>query len=633
MARLHFPPSSQRTGFISDSLSRRAGDEYEVIRELVQNSLDAAREARRPSSVVFTIKEVSINSIPSIAEYRTAFDAAKARRQGLQTTLGASPSNHEVNVIQRIDDLLARERIPILLLRDNGIGLNQSTLQRVLSEGDTSKTNTSAGGLGSWGVGHMAAFGASALRYVLYAGRSLAQDPQRGFEDTATGEAILAAHEQDGQIRSPNGYWVEELEQSSLSRSHTFVEQVPALIAAELDALEDTGSVVCMTGFNWFSDDGQKAAEKIARVVALNFVVAIHGQQLAITIRDQVHDRSLNLDRGTLGEVLAATKEERRARSAGQIAGGRAYAAHETLLQVQPEQIEGGVLYVRPAKLGRGASSHVNVFRDGMWITNKAPRLGSSDFGGTAPFDAVLAIERSDVPATSGLYEQVRDAEGAEHRDLKKAELSPDAWKEMVQRLQEIGDRIRSTIGEQIGEEQVVEGFAQIEGAQMRDATVLPPLRPRHREGEVEVVVPTTDHTKDPPNPNPNPRPPSDPDRVRRARAIPVRAAIAPHGAADDDAVNAIKVYWAVSEDAGTVGVRLRVDSGSDSTCEVPFSPAWLKLKRLSALDGTVLWSGDATEVSLDSSIDAFIINLVEPLTNLTGVELDVVVSRKRGSS
>ena len=633
MARLIFPQSSSRAGFISDSLSRRAGDEYEVVRELVQNSLDAAREAGRPGSVIFTIREVEIDSIPGIADYRAAFDAAKARRQGLQTTLADSLSNHEVNVIERIDALLSRERIPVLFMRDNGIGLNKDTLQRVLSESLTSKTSSSAGGLGSWGVGHMAAFGASDLRYVLYAGRSRASDPQRGFQDAAAGQAILAAHEQDGQIKSPDGYWVEGLEQSSLSKSHTFVERVPEPIAAEMNELEDTGSVVCMAGFNWFRDDEPKAAEKIARVVALNFVVAIHGQQLAITIRDQVHDRSLSLDRGTLGEVLATTKEERRARSAGQIAGGRAYAVHETLLQAQPEQIEGSVLYVRPAKLGRGASSHVNVFRDGMWITNKAPRLGSSDFGGTAPFDAILALEQSEVPVAGGLYELVRGAEGAEHRDLKKAELSPAAWKEMVQQLHEIGDRIRSTVGEQIGDEQVVEGFAQIEGAQMRDATVLPPLRPRHRDGEVEVITPIRDRPEDPSDPNPSPRPSPDPDHIRRARAIPVRSAIASHGTADESAVNAIKVYWAVSEDVGTVGVRLRVDSGSDSTCEVPFSPAWLKLKRLSALDGTVLWSGDATEVSLDSSIDAFIITLAEPLTDLTGVELDVVTSRKRGSS
>ena len=363
-------------------------------------------------------------------------------------------------MINRIDDLLDRESIPVLLLRDNGIGLTENTLHRVLSEGLTNKTGVSTvGKLGSYGVGHMAAFSASGLRYELYAGRSPAAEDGDGLATAATGEAILAAHEQDGEIRSRTGYYAESLETSSLSKSHKLVARVPEILAEELDQLDNTGSVVCITGFNWFNGREEEAGDKIARVVALNFVVAIHGSQLTVAVHDEVRGRELLVDRGTLGTVLEGAKEQRRARVGGQIAGGRAHAAHETLLHAQPVEIEGGQLYVRQAKLARGASSHVNLFRDGMWITNSAPRLRTADFGGTAPFDAVLALNRSPEPRDDDLYELVRNAEGAEHRDFKRAELTAAQWTAMTDKLREISDMIRTAVGTQVGDEQVVEGF------------------------------------------------------------------------------------------------------------------------------------------------------------------------------
>lgn len=635
MARLIFPRSSERTGFISDSLSRRTGDEYEVVRELVQNSLDAAREARRSARVMFTIKRVPIGSIPGIEDYREAFEAAAASRgqSGLQTTLTESLSNHEVNVIDRIRTLIEEDQIPILLLRDNGIGLNENTLHRVLSESLTTKADTgNLGRLGSWGVGHMAAFGASGLRYVLYAGRSKVEDNGSVLSDASTGEAILAAHEHGGQIRSPKGYWVESLEESSLAKQHQFSINAPQILASELDQIETTGSVVCMTGFNWFNDDDQtKAADKIARVVALNFVVAIHREQLIVEVHDEVHGRVLRVERGTLGAVLEGAKDQRRARAGGQIAGGRAHAAHETLLNAKPQKIEGGVLYVREAKLARGASSHVNLFRDGMWITNSAPRLGTADFGGTAPFDAILALDQSPNPHDDDLYELVRSAEGAEHRDLKRTELTAKQWATMTDQLRKIGDDIRAAVGAQVGDEQIVEGFAQIDGAQMRDATALPPLRPRHREGDTPIVTPIKNGPDEPEPPNPNPKPAPDPDRARRARAVNVRSTMAPHEATDDGHIRTIRVVWTASEAAATVGVRLRVDSGSDSTCEVPFSPGWLRVTELTTLDGATIWKGDAVEATVSTDTGSFIINLAEPLADLTGVELDVVVTPRAG--
>ena len=77
----------------------------------------------------------------------------------------------------------------------------------------------------------------------------------------------------------------------------------------------------------------------------------------------------------------------------------------------------------------------------------------------------------------------------------------------------------------------------------------------------------------------------------------------------------------------------MRVDSGSDSTCEVPFSPGWLRVTELTTPDGEQIWTGDAVDATVPTDTDSFIIRLAEPLADLTGVELDVVVTpRSRGS-
>ena len=108
---------------------------------------------------------------------------------------------------------------------------------------------------------------------------------------------------------------------------------------------------------------------------------------------------------------------------------------------------------------------------------------------------------------------------------------------------------------------------------------------------------------------------------------------MAPHQTTSDGRIDSIKVVWAASEAAAIVGVRLRVDSGSDSTCEVPFSPGWLKVTELTASNGTPIWTGDSVDATVPTDTDSFIIRLAEPLADLTGVELDVVVTPKAGRS
>ena len=83
MAHLYFPPGPKQ-GFTSDTTSRHEANPYHVIRELLQNCLDGARDAGRRAEIVFMIDEVPLAEIPGIDGYREAFTRARDGRGAIQ---------------------------------------------------------------------------------------------------------------------------------------------------------------------------------------------------------------------------------------------------------------------------------------------------------------------------------------------------------------------------------------------------------------------------------------------------------------------------------------------------------------------------------------------------------------------
>lgn len=80
------------------------------------------------------------------------------------------------------------------------------------------------------------------------------------------------------------------------------------------------------------------------------------------------------------------------------------------------------------------------------------------------------------------------------------------------------------------------------------------------------------------------------------------------------------------------VGVRVRVPSGSDSTCENPLAPRWLELRAIEHPGGTVHASGrGATELAVPPADGTLTITLAEPITDPNAVEVDVVRRRRGG--
>ena len=618
-ADLIFPATYETKGFSSSAMAQHDGSPEPIVRELIQNSLDAAQEAFRgtpenPAEVYFTIDEGSQSDIPGLASYKNAFDEAVEQRNGFQRLGGPDQT-----VVDRIRTALAVERPRFLFCRDNGIGLDSEGIRRILTE---SNTNKQSGG-GSFGVGHITAFAASDLRYVLYAGRT-----QRDGA-IASGHAVLATHQSDKTLCAADGLYMEAWDLFTPE-----YPDPPPLLEQQLKQIDETGSVVCITAFNNFRNEGdapENTVDAICRVAAINYLAAIWRGELVVQVLDRVADLHRTVDQRTLGEILEKTAYEQRARAQGWLAGSRAHRAWETLSNGRAIPSDGMEIRVRDLPKNTTGRSQVNIFRNGMWITYDAQNLRVSDFGGVKPFDAVVLLAEGEI------YDLVRDAEGPEHRGLEPKRLNASKRAALRERLRGIASLLRNEVGEPDDtQEYIPAGFAVFEGNAMREASVQPRYRPRPTSTEISEPAITNTYPDGPsPNPTPpGPTPPKPPKQRPKGPAVGTAAAVRysfkPDTNANDE-VEALTVMWEPKEghEARTeLAVRVRVASGSDETCDQPIPPDWLELAAIEYDGASHPPGNNAWELPLPDHPGLVKIHLREPRPIATGIELDVVRRR-----
>lgn len=623
-ADLYFGQTHQPVGFTSGLLTQFDGSPEPVVRELLQNCLDATGLAdRQPGEVQFVICRAPRAQLPGLDTYTGALALAledrKRRNQG-------SPSHDERMVVKRIQESLQATEIPILLCIDNGHGLNGRRMDALLTPGNTDKGEA---GAGSFGLGHHAAFGASDLRYVLYAARY--RDTDGAIKTISSGHTILATH-LDGQncIRAADGYWFRSGHgQTAFDGSSTvYPDGVPELLEPHLASLEDTGTVVCIAGFNEFrrEEDDPTYVESICRVAAANFSAAIHQRELVVTVRDEIEGIEESITRTSLGQILERYSENRRAEKQGQINGERAFDAWLTISRGERiPWVRGGVICWRRLDEPRRVMQRVHVFRQGMWITSTAPGLGAAEFSDMWPFDGVLLLD--DGP----LETLVRSAEGPEHRELDKRRLSTEEKKEFRELIADVVARLRAAVGKRDDLQQFTPpGFAMISGHTIREAE--PIRRPRLPAGggsEGERVASGKGETG------------SQQRRQRRAGtprggSVPrYRTTLRPGQRA-----SVIEARIEYEEEVGPqseIGVRIRAASGADGTCEQPLPDTFLRMTRVS--DETGAYAGAGTpEGALELILPAragsrsLTVTLVSPVPDLQVLELDLVKRRPPSS-
>ena len=573
---LQFPHSGKMSGFRSSGISAYNNvDPHTVIRELVQNALDASMQAGRDVvRVVFEIEHVPTSAIPARSEYRDHLDSA------IETQREIGNLKQAQSIIEAMRASIRASTVPVLWALDNGVGLDAEGMEKLLGDGHSGKADESTAG--SYGNGHMTSFPASDLRFVVYGG------VHEGGR-TVSGHAILASHKLGDTVHGEDGYIAKEVRANDLfGRFEFFDGSEFRVIRNQLDWIEaefETGSAVGILGFNGFNRcrNDDEVLRVIETVVATHFAPLVRDGLMEVQLWvDGAHGRTV--DASALEEILARRKErERRDRNSIGPNGRQAWDTLETLNPEHHHTIEtkAGKVRFHFRTLPRGASggTHLQLFRNGMWITNDVPNNKASDYRQAMPFSGVILLDPKEAKDACGL---VGTFEGPRHIyiDLTIQRRGSAARRALDEFFGELHEEILKLVPE-LESQEYDPGFFSIEVAgdgvrsdpRTRVGGVGTPEPVRRREPRVTPRLPRPD-----PRPDPSPRPrPRQPPRLRRRIEAQVTAVKQTGG---------IRLRARSLEDATKAELRVILADGSDETCDSPAPDQYLEMKKGAQVDG-----------------------------------------------
>ena len=380
------------------------------MRELIQNALDAARNAEiRPAIVRFRLTRVPRDDIPGIKSYKKAFAKAVETQEAMT---GGPLTGQAQLTAETIRNALNEDEMDALSVLDNGVGLDKQRMNALLSDGVSVKDGAATG---TYGNGHSTAIPASDLRYVLYGGLT------KGGDRIGAGHAVLASHYKAGEQhqRSGDGFYIRDFRASrGTLYDYATGRQLPELIARDLDLIEAEaphGTAVIIPAFNHFLEE-QDLWPMVSHAASANFFVAVEEGDLVVLVEDNrrgVDERPWTLDRSTLAGVLGSHRDQRRA--AAFLNGRRAYEAHDVYRTGKPHLVEtdAGAIEIRLRENPDGIP-RVDLCRNGMWITDRVPGISQS-FADRVPFHAILSLNARDG---RDLHDFIRIAEGPLHDSI-----------------------------------------------------------------------------------------------------------------------------------------------------------------------------------------------------------------------
>lgn len=378
-----------------------------VVRELVQNALDAAA-GKRCAHVRFSLRTVPLANIPGIKEFQTALDGAEASQRRLFP--GGGLPDHAQEIIDSMREHLSRKEVEVLSVVDNGIGLDDTRMRSLLGDGISYQSDAQS--TGAYGNGHMVALPVSGLRYALYGGVI------KSGRTVCSGHAVLASREDyDGTPLSKDGHLVTGFRKDFRAR-YVFAKgkHVPPLIKEELDAIRvkwGNGSVVILPAFNRFLQRGDQFDlwEAISLPVAASFFCAIH--QGGLTVETLDYGRPGRLDQKSIGRVLAENAERKRVRGPF-LSGARAHDAFRTLTEGKRQTIRTSMGPVKiHLRCPVDGNTRTDLCRNGMWITGEIPRFRGK-FAEHRAFHCVIRVD-----GKGDLHRLIRKAEGPLHTELE----------------------------------------------------------------------------------------------------------------------------------------------------------------------------------------------------------------------
>ena len=383
-----------------------------VVREIIQNSLDAKDQRHQDSPVVvkmskFDLARGSINAADLTGHISESLKSTRKKK-----------NEKGIRFYEYALKVLKKPKIPVLKVVDyNTTGLGGERWESlVYDEGTTSKDSAAAGG--SFGIGKNAPYAASALGLVCYSTRY----PNKHRVMKFIARCKIVAHQ------DPNGR-EGKLQHVGFGTTGEYDgDNYPPVTGADIHEsfrLDKTGTGIFIMGFK--EERGWQKA--VIRSTVRNFFAAIHDKKLSVTVEDT--------------EITNETLDEH---------FGRDSKKHKQYYDLyrnseQPITVEGEGGWKLRLKIATGGEDMDNsvayVNSRGMLITAEKT-FKRNPFGAGIDTGKYVAVVWAADDATDVM---VREMEPPTHESIEYKRIEDrDRRRAVVKQLQDVSAKIRKHI-------------------------------------------------------------------------------------------------------------------------------------------------------------------------------------------
>ncbi len=380
-------------GFNNASIDTFKGHRvFSLVRETIQNSLDARTDASQPVLVAFTDNDVPLGSFQGVSRLLPWLERA-SERAALISDSDEHTAKFYRNAIQLVRSGSAVRVFGIHDFRTTGLtGPTSSTAKErpgpwiALLKGSGMSVHKKRDAGGSFGHGSKAPLVISQLRAAFY---YTIVNESGGVEQRFQGKSILQSMETPDGLTQGTGYFGEVV--GLLPLLNEDIPHWASAIRSEAGGISATGTSIFLP-FPQFVSQGPSLWREIRIAVLANFYLAIKHRKLEVVLMGERIDAE-NVD-GLFKEVLATlTKQDTDGAteiSASLEASATALLATEGEKGVETLKSIGVISwYLRTGE--EITRRHVGIARNGMLITRKAKWLDY--FKGVKPFDLMISVD------------------------------------------------------------------------------------------------------------------------------------------------------------------------------------------------------------------------------------------------
>ena len=273
--------------------------------------------------------------------------------------------------------------------------------------------------------------------------------------------------------------------------------------------------------------------------------------------------------------------------------GQHAHAAYRTLETGDRHRVPtcAGAVDVRLLQPAPTGNTRVDLYRNGMWITDDIFHLKRADFANHPPFHAVLLLDAS---ANNEFHRLVRKAEGPMHDELAFKRLAQRERDILKKALRDTANWIKTEVPEISTDDYSPDDFLVVEtgghqpGGNAKQYAMwgAPVVVQKAGSGGTAIAAPGPPdgpEQTDPRPPNPGHHEPRRPSPRTGSRSLPFRSTVVPNG----DGGHMIALHCI--ESAAEVLLSLRVDENADATCDRVWPDEDVPLKTVRIHDDTAV--------------------------------------------